>query len=114
MENGEEFLTWLKANAVKQTNTLTRNIYYGPFTDSVVLTIEFEKGMTWGEWYESEYNDGSITKDSDGYYYLTGTGGSEPCPYNLVTDETIIEDNDNYLSGIPMNASYMYDYICYE
>ena len=66
------------------------------------ITIQYEEGMTWNEWIESSYNDGSFRKNSGKVsYYLDG----EYCAdiYNSASDVFIgsekIDGSNEYFFG---------------
>lgn len=63
VENGEALLTWLKANATKQTTTQTLITFTIGST-----TYQAEDGMTWAEWVNSEYNTGGYHMEGNSIY----------------------------------------------
>lgn len=58
-EVADTFGSWFIANTnYNEVNATTKtvNIYGGDNYDQIQWSIEYEDGMTWGEWYNSEYN----------------------------------------------------------
>ena len=76
--------------------------YYG--IDQIAFTIEYEEGMTWAEWIESEYNKNEVKKDSVVYCQIEGRD------YNMtnlegeyIIPENVIDANSEYfLSARPV------------
>lgn len=60
-------------------------------------TYKAVKGMTWGEWVESEYNTDGWTLDGD--YVSMGDGYVIDSTGNLVTSTTVIVDGNDYDFG---------------
>ena len=59
--------------------------------DQTAFTIEYEEGMTWAEWIESEYNKNEVKKDSvvycqieDRFYSMTNAEGEYIFPENVI------------------------------
>lgn len=103
--NGDTLLTWLKANAKKQEEktigTFTHK-YTGDLTSST--TYEFEVGMTWAEWAESEYNTASpIYIKTSGDVYWAGGSGIQP----LYDGTVACKATDTIIDGKTYTSEYI-------
>jgi hypothetical protein len=116
--NGADLLAWLKANATKQGAALkTFNVMSGATT---LHTCQYEEGMTWQEFVDSEYNpDDSTATNVEGKIFAVGyvtsannvicwSGGSTNGLYSInlrkyVTNDEVIgsDGSSNYEWGNP-------------
>ena len=74
--------------------------YYG--TDEIAFEIEYEEGMTWGEWVESEFNTTEIYMDYDNYHlYYPGYNFYNLNDYknngSTVSSGDVIDENEEYV-----------------
>ena len=69
------------------------------------FTIEYEEGMTWGEWVDSSYNKFGITKEEDdGISYTDDEYRNYDLKGNdwVYSDEEIEDQNYNFVGELPM------------
>ena len=95
--NGAELLTWLKANATKQSAS-TPNL----ITFTIAGTsYQAEEGMTWGEWYASDYNTTS--------YYIIDLESNLPSGEYIVLDDgsTHVKSTEKIVGGYQYKLKYL-------
>ena len=80
--------------------------YVSPNITSQIMTFEYEEGMTWTEWCESEYNIIGIYPFNDGDYVGQQDGGSA---YFLDSLET--PDNHLHADEVITSQTYIMGYV---
>ncbi len=91
----EETPLWqVEKESVVETKTL--DIYYT--NEEIAFSIEYEEGMTWGEWCESEYNSTKLKVNSyTGDIYMPGYSLMDNIKEESVGGETQIDKNAEYI-----------------